>query len=264
MVDQARLARQPHSRANSPAGPSHRPEADLQPTPPNRRGVRRWPLFVIASPAMVAIWSGWVSLGQMCGFGLVEPFPGIVRWHLDSSITLPIGVESYGAYAMSAWLSAATPRTARRFAKWSALGSLTLGMLGQVGYHLLAAAHRTRAPWPVVAAVACLPVITLGFGAALAHLLHSSEPEPGTETNTSGVPTLEPMLSIGDEPTAGPRALPAELLDRARALDAEHRAANRGKPISRDRLKAALGIATSTASTLTHIIRGEQDTPWNN
>jgi len=185
MVDQARLARQPHSRANSPAGPSHRPEADLQPTPPNRRGVRRWPLFVIASPAMVAIWSGWASLGQMCGFGLVEPFPGIVRWHLDSSITLPIGVESYGAYAMSAWLSAATPRTARRFAMWSSLGALGLGMGGQVVYHLLAAAHRTRAPWPVVAAVACLPVITLGFGAALAHLLRADTTVPAIEQPTA-------------------------------------------------------------------------------
>jgi hypothetical protein len=77
-------------------------------------------------------------------------------------------------------------------------------MLGQVGYHLLAAAHRTHAPWPVVAAVACLPVVT------------------------------------------------------PRVLDMRHRHANRGRPISRDRLKAALGIATNTASALTHIIRAEQ------
>jgi hypothetical protein len=42
-------------------------------------------------------------------------------------------------------------------------------MLGQVVYHLLSAAHATRAPWPVVVLVSCLPVLTLGFGAALTH-----------------------------------------------------------------------------------------------
>ena len=38
----------------------------------------------------------------MTGFGEVHPLPGI--WdslHLDSAITLPIGVEAYGAYARS-------------------------------------------------------------------------------------------------------------------------------------------------------------------
>ena len=44
-------------------------------------------------------------------------------------------------------------------------------MLGQVVYHLLAAAGAARAPWPVVVLVSCLPVVTLGFGAALTHLL---------------------------------------------------------------------------------------------
>jgi len=39
--------------------------------------MRRWPLFLIAAPAAVAIWSGWVGLGGMCGFGLVQPLPGI-------------------------------------------------------------------------------------------------------------------------------------------------------------------------------------------
>jgi hypothetical protein len=44
-------------------------------------------------------------------------------------------------------------------------------MLGQAAYHVLAAAHATRAPWPVVVLVSCLPVATLGVGAALGHLL---------------------------------------------------------------------------------------------
>jgi hypothetical protein len=185
--------------------------------------VRRWPLLLIASPAAVAIWSGWVALGGLCGFGLVQPFPGIVAWHLDTAITLPVGVESYGAYALNAWLSPGAPAQVREFAKWSALGSLGLGALGQVAYHLLAAAHRTRAPWPVVVAVACLPVVTLGFAAALTHLRHAAGAD-GTVTGTMpesaprALPATEPGApEAGDEtgqaeaPEEGPGGEPAEV-----------------------------------------------------
>jgi len=34
-------------------------------------------------------------------------------------------------------------------------------MAGQGVYHLMAAAHAARAPWPVVMLVSCLPVLTL-------------------------------------------------------------------------------------------------------
>jgi hypothetical protein len=136
------------------------------------RQLPRWPLFLIAAPAAVAIWSGWVGLGQMCGFGPVNLLPGIGGgFHVNTAITLPIGVEAYGAYALGAWLTPGTPERARAFARRSAIGALALGMLGQVVYHLLAAAGADRAPWPVVVLVSCLPVVTLGFGAALTHLL---------------------------------------------------------------------------------------------
>jgi hypothetical protein len=136
------------------------------------RQLPRWPLFLIAAPAAVAIWSGWVGLGQMCGFGPVNLLPGIGGgFHVNTAITLPIGVEAYGAYALGAWLTPGTPERARTFARRSAIGALALGMLGQVVYHLLAAAGAPRAPWPVVVLVSCLPVVTLGFGAALTHLL---------------------------------------------------------------------------------------------
>ena len=89
----------------------------------------------------MAVWSGWVGLGGMCGFGVVHPLPGIVSGlQLDTAITLPVGVEAYGAYALGAWLTPGTPERARTFARRSAIGALALGMLGQVVYHLLAAA----------------------------------------------------------------------------------------------------------------------------
>ncbi|HEY2550100.1 MAG TPA: hypothetical protein VGI64_05945 [Streptosporangiaceae bacterium] len=141
--------------------------------------MRRWPLFLIASPAAVAVWSGWVGLGGLCGFGPVRLLPGISGFTINTAITLPIGVEAYGAYALGAWLSAAAGSPARTFARRSAIGALLLGMLGQVAYHVLAASHAHRAPWPVVVLVSCLPVVTLGFGAALTHLLRAV-PEPQT------------------------------------------------------------------------------------
>lgn len=141
---------------------------------PAARVLPRWPLFLIAAPAAVAVWSGWVGLGLMCGFGPIHPLPGIAdRFTTNTAITLPVGVEAYGAYAMGAWLYPGTPATVRTFARRSALGALALGMAGQVIYHLLNAAHATAAPWPVVMLVSCLPVLTLGFGGALTHLLRT-------------------------------------------------------------------------------------------
>ena len=140
------------------------------------QAVRSWPLLLLALPAAVTAWSGWVGIGQMTGFGLVHPLPGIWNsFHLDTAVTLPVGVEAYAAYALRAWLSASAAVSARtrRFACWSAIGSFLLGMAGQVAYHLLAQAQARHAPWGITTAVSCLPVLVLGMGAALAHLLRA-------------------------------------------------------------------------------------------
>jgi len=64
------------------------------------RTVRSWPLLVLAAPAAAEVWTGWVGIAQKTGFGLVSPLPGILpSLHLDTSITLPVGVEAYAAYA---------------------------------------------------------------------------------------------------------------------------------------------------------------------
>lgn len=137
---------------------------------------RRWPLMLLAAPAFVAIWSGWVGVGALTGFGPVHPLPGIAGgFTINSAITLPIGVETYAAYALRVWLAGGGPARARRFAKRSAIAAFLLGCLGQVAYHLMTAAHLTVAPWPITTAVSCLPVVVLGFGAALAHLQRTDD-----------------------------------------------------------------------------------------
>ncbi|MDH6460875.1 hypothetical protein M2302_001041 [Micromonospora sp. A200] len=141
------------------------------PAEPGRRAVA-WPVILLALPAFVAIWSGWVGLGGLTGFGVVHPLPGIAdSVSLNTAITLPVGVETYGAYALYVWLSGRVPARAKRFAKWSAIGSLVVGALGQVAYHLLVAAGVESAPWWITTLVSCLPVAVLGMGAALAHLV---------------------------------------------------------------------------------------------
>jgi AraC-like DNA-binding protein len=158
--------------------------------PANAARYRGWPVILLAVPAFVAIWSGWVGLGGLTGFGVVRPLPGI--WdeaRLNTAITLPIGVETYAAYALHVWLSGhQLPDSARRFAKWSAIGSLLLGAAGQVAYHLMDAAHMTRAPWQITTLVACLPVAVLGMGAALAHLVRAEPASARAEQAREATP----------------------------------------------------------------------------
>jgi hypothetical protein len=159
------------------AAPSADPEPvaeAAQVVDPDRRPVT-WPVLILCLPAFVAIWGGWVEMGRLTGFGMVKLLPGIAdQLELNTAITLPIGVETYAAYALFVWLSGRAAGDARAFAKWSALASLGLGAAGQVAYHLMAAAGWTSAPWPITAAVACIPVAVLGMGAALAHLMHQN------------------------------------------------------------------------------------------
>jgi len=187
----------------------HDHSASAAPAPAGaRRGLPRWPLFLIAAPAAAAVWSGWVGLGGLCGFGIVHPLPGIVPgFQLNTAITLPVGVEAYGAYALRAWLTPGITDLARKYAARSAVGSLGLGMAGQVIYHLLSAAHAIRAPWPVVTLVSCLPVVALALGSGLAHLLRDTVPVPADEPEP--VPADEPVPVPAAPPVqAGPDPVP--------------------------------------------------------
>lgn len=126
-------------------------------------------------------------------------------FEINISITLPIGVEAYGAYALGVWLDRSVPVPARRFAKWSATGSLSMGALGQVAYHLLAAAHRAHAPWEVITIVSCLPVIAVGLAAGLMHMLHQEDTEnfPSTAQDTGSEEFPRPLeaMTAGGHPS---------------------------------------------------------------
>ena len=181
------------------------------------RAVRSWPLLVLAVPAAAEVWSGWVGIAQLTGFGVVPLLPGI--WsslHLDTAVTLPVGVECYAAYALRAWLAgghAISDRT-RRFARWSAICSFALGMAGQVAFHLMNQDHVTRAPWGITTLVSCLPVLVLGMGTALAHMLRgdATAEDPPDSRSPGPASGWSPGTSAGDqqdrEPGPGPRPGP--------------------------------------------------------
>src|SRR5699024_5013240 len=167
LVQAAHLLGDAHVRTETEPSRTHQSASRTQATADHTpRRVSAWPLVLLALPAGVAIWSGWVGLGQMAGFGPVQLLPGIVDLEVNTAITLPIGMEAYAAFALRAWLSGRVPPNAKRFAKWSAIGALFVGALGQVLYHLLESAGVTKAPWGVTVFVATLPVIVLGMGAA--------------------------------------------------------------------------------------------------
>lgn len=141
---------------------------------PAPKSTRIWPVWLLMVPAAVAIWSGWVGLGEMAGFGPVKVLPGIADdLVVNSAITLPIGMETYAAYALYVWLSGRAQGKALRFARRSAVAALLIGALGQIAYHVMAAAGVAAAPWWITAGVACLPVAVLGMGAALAHMVRA-------------------------------------------------------------------------------------------
>lgn len=183
---------------------SRAPGAEQQP-------VKAWPLVLLALPAGVAIWSGWVGIGRLTGFGVVQPFPGVPvldGLQLDTAITLPIGMEAYAAYALRVWLTGRAPAAARQFARRSAVGALALGALGQVAYHLMIAAGVVKAPWWITTLVSCLPVAVLGMGAALHHLMTATPaaaPAP-SPVATSPVPGEAKTAVPGDGGT--PPGLP--------------------------------------------------------
>lgn len=116
-------------------------------------------------------------------------------------------------------------------------------MAGQAGYHLLAQAHVTHAPWPVTTAVSCLPVLVLGMGATLAHLLRDDMQTATTSQATPPRATQASHLGHARQHRAA-GAVGAKHLAQAHAAAQELTTA--GQPVSRRTLRAA-GIRGSNA-----------------
>jgi hypothetical protein len=209
-----------------------------------------------------------VGIGTMTGFGQIHPLPGI--WdslHLNTAITLPIGVEAYAAFALRVWLASGllVSRRTRQFAKWSAIASLLLGMAGQVAYHLLTEAGARHAPWGITTAVSCLPVLVLGMGTALTHMVRSDAHHDESDhvaADWSGDHPLDRSALGGDrdhaERPADGRRGPATVTQLAIARAAARQLNSAGIRVSRRSLRSA-GVRGSNADlgTLARIVGTE-------
>ncbi len=153
-----------------------------------------------------------VGIAQKTGFGTVPLLPGIWPWlHLDTAVTLPVGVECYAAYALRAWLADGhtVSDRARRFARRSAIFSFALGMADQVAFHLMDQDRITRAPWTVTTLVSCRswslawgrpwPTCCARTPTAAGHA-QTSSPGPATR----GPLTWSPADQSGDQPDQNP------------------------------------------------------------
>ncbi len=168
----------PTSAGNGPPAESARigsspTQANASDTVGQHRRPPAWPLVIIGLAAAISVWSGWVGLAKLAGFGMIQPLPGVWdQLRINTAVVLPISVEAYAAYALRCWLTnrTITPR-ARTFARHSAIVSLTIGATAQIAYHLMTAAGLDHAPWPVTVGVATTPVIVLGLASALANLI---------------------------------------------------------------------------------------------
>jgi hypothetical protein len=241
-------------------------------------------LGFIAVGALVATWAGWVGLGTLTGFGKMHPLPGI--WdelEINTAVTLPLGIEAYGFLAIGSWLSGWMPNEkAAKFAMFSGLFSIFLGMSAQVGFHLLEVSRHSApgadAPWLAVILVACVPNTVLGAASILAHLLRSGtpgeseqdapvvakrprkrekpapdvvailEPAPGDQ-ELPELESLEPQASL----SSSSRGVTPEIRERARELiqDAEER----GRQFGRSRLMQELDVTEHQAKMLLSEIR---------
>jgi len=207
IVDASRAA-DPGLAGPIPARTGGPAAADRSPAPARPgRAMRSWPLLVLAAPAAAEVWSGWVGIAQKTGFGLVSPLPGV--WpslHLDTAITLPVGVEAYAAYALRAWLARDRMISARTGGSPSGRRSARSRWAWPGAYHLLAQAGMARAPWPVTTVVSCLPVLVLGMGTALAHMLRADTEATGMPGSRTGPPAIRrpPVLVPGQKDQDGP------------------------------------------------------------
>jgi hypothetical protein len=77
-------------------------------------------------------------------------------------------------------------------------------MAGQVAYHLMAQAGMARAQWAITTIVSCLPVLVLGMGTALAHLLRADAAAADALDSEAGKPSVLRSLSWSPQDQAGP------------------------------------------------------------
>ncbi|WP_203790693.1 DUF2637 domain-containing protein [Paractinoplanes rishiriensis] len=187
-----------------------------------------------------AISAALASFAGLRGLAVVAGWPDRLAW------LLPITIDAYAMTSARVWLAGTVGGIrARNFARANAIGAIATSIVGNAGFHLIAAGLITIS-WPAVVLVGAVPAAVLGLTAHLHALQTITAAEDRSATRTP----------VRTRPLKRRRSDDA-LLTAAREADARHRAANNGRPISRDGLRSALRIAGPKATELRRRLAAE-------
>jgi hypothetical protein len=194
----------------------------------------------MAGMTTAAISAALASFAGLRGLAVVAGWPERLAW------LLPVTIDAYAMTSARVWLAGTVGGLrARKFARANAIGAIATSIIGNAGYHLIAAGLITIS-WPVVVLVGAVPAAVLGLTAHLHALqtITALDDRPQTRTPVRTRPAKR-------------RRTDDALLKAAREADARHRAANNGRPISRDGLRSALRIAGPKATELRRQLAAE-------
>lgn len=200
-------------------------------------GRRDW--WVIVGMTVAAISAAVASFAGLRGLAQVAGWPDRLAW------LLPVTIDAYAMTSARVWLAGTLGSSrARNFARANAIGAIATSILGNAGYHLVAAGL-IAINWPIVVLVGAVPAAVLGL---TAHL-HALSTGPTTKAETADRTRVRTRRTK--------RRTDDTLLIAAREADARHRAAHDGRPISRDGLRATLRVAGPKATELRRRLAAE-------
>ena len=197
---------------------------------------RDW--WVIAGMSVAAISAATASFAGLSGLAQIAGWPAQLAW------LLRVTIDAYAMTSARVWL--AGNGRAQDFARANAVGAISTSIVGNAGYHLVAADLITIS-WPIVVLVGAVPAAVLGLTAHL-HALTTVVAPPAED---------RPQVRTAVRTRHARRRTEAALLKAAREVDARHRAAHDGRPISRDGLRLALRIAGPKATELRRRLAAE-------
>ena len=101
---------------------------------------------------------------------------------------------------------------------------------------------------------AVLPVLLMAWSEVGPWMIRELNAGTAQDSSQPGMEEEQARMATSEKAAAPAPMLPARLVRAAGALDAAHRQAHDGRPISRDSLKKELGISTDRAGSLMRVI----------
>src|SRR4051812_40333532 len=116
---------------------------------------RDW--WVIVGMAVAALSAAVASFAGLRGLAQVAGWPDQLAW------LLPVTIDAYATTSARVWLAGTVGgEGARSFARANAIGAIATSIVGNAGYHLIAAGIVVIS-WPIVVLVGAVPAAVLGL-----------------------------------------------------------------------------------------------------